>query len=144
MVRQGRAPGRLGGTSDARFAGFLPKLIGLDECVADREQLSHGCGRPRGSATICCGELSIDKVFLSSANAKSSLSLETSTPTITEKEDWSFGSHPSNYELARRRLQRRFGLKNERPAITLTHGLKAPRNDRSASRYLLPVAAGSG
>jgi len=45
MVRQGRVPERLGETSDARFVGFRPKLIGLDERVQDREQLSHGCGQ---------------------------------------------------------------------------------------------------
>ena len=44
-VRQGRVPERLGGTSGARLAGFLPQLIGLDEGVEDREQLSHGCGQ---------------------------------------------------------------------------------------------------
>ena len=44
-VRQGRIPGRLGETSDACFARFLPKLIILDEVVEDGEQLSHGCGQ---------------------------------------------------------------------------------------------------
>ena len=45
MVRQGRVEERLGETSDARFVGFRPELIGLDERVQDREQLSHGRGQ---------------------------------------------------------------------------------------------------
>ena len=45
MVRQGRVQERLGETSEVRFVGFCPKLIGLDERVEDGEQLSHGCGQ---------------------------------------------------------------------------------------------------
>ena len=45
MVRQGRVRERLRETSDARWMGFRPKLIGLDERVEDRDQLSHGGGQ---------------------------------------------------------------------------------------------------
>src|SRR5438093_680675 len=37
--------GASGESSDARFVGFRPKLIGLDERVENREQLSHGRGQ---------------------------------------------------------------------------------------------------
>lgn len=45
MVRQWRVRERLKETSDACLVGFLPKLIGLDERIEDREQHSHGGGQ---------------------------------------------------------------------------------------------------